>query len=185
MIILGITGTNGAGKGAVVKYLRKNGFIHYSVRDFLIEEIKKLDMDINRTSMRIVADGLREKHGPSYIIDQILERAVEINRNCVIESIRCPGEIDSLKKNENFFLFSIDAPRCIRYERIKKRKSSTDSVNLQEFTKQEEAEWDNNEPFKMNIPKCIELSDYKFINDKEFLNLHNQIDLALTKILDN
>lgn len=182
MIILGITGTNGAGKGSVVKYLKKLGFIHYSVRKFLIEKIKENNLENNRTSMRIVADGLREKYGPSYVIDQIAQQAIKENKNCIIESIRCPGEIKSLNKIKNFYLFSIDAPRDIRYRRIKKRKSSTDLVDFDEFVKQEEAEWNNIEPFKMNIPKCIALSDYKFINDKGFLSLHKQVNNALQNI---
>ena len=41
MIIIGITGTLGAGKGTIVDYLcKKRGFLHYSVREFLVEEIK-------------------------------------------------------------------------------------------------------------------------------------------------
>ena len=35
MIIIGITGTIGAGKGTIVELLIKKGFKHYSVRDFL------------------------------------------------------------------------------------------------------------------------------------------------------
>ena len=38
MIIIGITGTLGAGKGTIVDYLcKKRGFLHYSVREFLEE----------------------------------------------------------------------------------------------------------------------------------------------------
>ena len=33
-IIIGITGTLGAGKGTVVEYLKKKSFKHYSVRSF-------------------------------------------------------------------------------------------------------------------------------------------------------
>ena len=42
MITIGITGTLGAGKGTIVDYLVKNrGFVHYSVRAFITEEIKR------------------------------------------------------------------------------------------------------------------------------------------------
>lgn len=41
MIIIGITGTLGAGKGTVVEYLKTKGFKHFSVREFLTQEIKK------------------------------------------------------------------------------------------------------------------------------------------------
>ena len=49
MITIGITGTLGAGKGTIVDYLVKNrGFVHYSVRAFITEEIKKRGMEVNR-----------------------------------------------------------------------------------------------------------------------------------------
>jgi dephospho-CoA kinase len=182
MIIFGITGTNGSGKGTVVKYLIKKGFVHYSVRDFLTNKIKEQKRDINRTSMRELADSLREKYGPSYVIEKILENSIEKNKNCIIESIRCPGEVKFLKKFNNFFLIAVDADRKTRFNRIKKRKSSTDIVDFENFIKQEEAELNNKEPFKMNIIKCIELSDYKFINNEGFSSLYNQINNMLDKI---
>ena len=41
MIVIGITGTLGAGKGTIVDYLVKNkGFNHFSVRSFIAQEIQ-------------------------------------------------------------------------------------------------------------------------------------------------
>ena len=36
-MIIGITGTLGAGKGTVVDFLKEKGFRHFSVRDYLIK----------------------------------------------------------------------------------------------------------------------------------------------------
>ena len=182
MIVIGITGTNGSGKGAIVQYLKKKGYKHFSAREFIVNKIKEKGMDVNRNSMRIIADDMRKKFGPSYIIDSLYFESIKSKNNSIIESIRCPGEILSLKKNKNFYLFSVDAPRNIRFERISKRNSSTDNVSFEEFVSQEEMEWNNIEPIKMNVRKCIELSDYKFINDKDFLSLHMAIDVALKDI---
>jgi len=41
MIIIGITGTLGAGKGTVVEYLQEKGFRHYSARGFITKEVEK------------------------------------------------------------------------------------------------------------------------------------------------
>lgn len=58
-IIFGITGTNGAGKGTVVEYLKTKGFEHLWVTGLITEEIVKRGMPVNRDSMRIVANDLR------------------------------------------------------------------------------------------------------------------------------
>ena len=42
MVIIGITGTLGAGKGTIVDYLvNKKSFYHYSVSGYLKEELQK------------------------------------------------------------------------------------------------------------------------------------------------
>jgi len=62
MIIIGITGTLGAGKGTIVDYLiNKKDFKHFSARAFLVEEIEKRGLENNRDSMVLVANELREK----------------------------------------------------------------------------------------------------------------------------
>jgi len=55
MNVIGITGTLGAGKGTIVEFLKAEyGFDHYSVRGYLIEEINKRSLEVNRDSMTIM-----------------------------------------------------------------------------------------------------------------------------------
>lgn len=177
MKIIGITGTLGAGKGTVVDYLvQKKRFKHYSVRAYLIEEIKKRNLEINRDSMRQVADGLREKFGPSYVIEQVFNKAKENGENAIVESIRCPGEVDFLQKNEDFLLLAVDADTKIRYDRIYERKSETDDVTFEKFKEQEAAENNNFEPFKMNLKVCISKADFVLDNGNSLEDLYEKID---------
>lgn len=105
MIVIGITGTLGAGKGTIVDYLLKNkGFKHYSVRAYIAEEITRRGLEVNRDTLTAVANDLRASHSPSYITDQLYLRAVEEGQNAVIESIRTPGEIQSLRQKGEFYL---------------------------------------------------------------------------------
>ena len=68
-MLIGITGTNGSGKGTVVDYLvMQKGFSHYSARMFLIEEIARRGLKQNRSSMREVANALRQEHEPQYLM---------------------------------------------------------------------------------------------------------------------
>jgi dephospho-CoA kinase len=183
MLVIGITGTIGAGKGTVVEYLtRKEGFSHFSVRGYLIQEIKKRGLVVDRNSMTEVANDLRAQHSPSFIVDELYKEAVKTGKSCVIESIRTPGEIDSLRNKGNFYLFAVDAPVAVRYERIKKRASETDKINMETFLQNEQREMTTTDPHKQNLQKCIEMADFVFNNTGTIKDLEDQVASVLQKI---
>jgi dephospho-CoA kinase len=180
MLIIGITGTLGAGKGTIVDFLiREKGFLHFSVRAFISEEIIRRSMPVNRDSMVIVANDLRKNHSPSYITDRLYEKALEAGKNSVIESIRTPGEIYSLRQKGKFILIAIDADPKVRYERISQRKSETDHVDYSTFLKNEQREMTSGDPNTQNLSKCIELADYKLLNNGTIEQLNYQVEKIL------
>lgn len=177
MIIVGITGTNGSGKGTVVEYLKqKKNFLHFSARAFLVEEIKKRKIEENRDNMVLVANELREKYGSSYIIDELFKKAKKTAKNCVIESIRTIGEVNSLREKGNFVLLAVDAKAEKRYERIKIRGSSTDMISFEKFLDDEKREMSCGDINKQNIKKCIEMADFKINNDETVEGLNKKIE---------
>ncbi|MDD3281544.1 MAG: AAA family ATPase [Bacteroidales bacterium] len=183
MVIIGITGTIGAGKGTIVDYLTsKKNFKHHSVRSYLLNEIKKRNLEPNRDSMVLVANQLRESHTPSFIIDELTKEAVKNHSNSVIESIRTEGEVLSLRKYPNFYLFAVDALPEIRYQRIVLRSSETDNIDYQTFIQNEKREFTSANPNNQNLKRCIELSDFKFVNNGSIQELYNQIENVLSKL---
>jgi len=183
MIIIGITGTLGAGKGTVVEYLvEKQGFCHYSVRSYLLKEINRRKMPGNRDSMVAVANELRTLHGPSFVTDQLFDEAALVGKDCVIESIRTPGEIDSLKEKGNFHLFAIDAEPKLRYERIVKRSSETDHISFNTFIENETREMSTTDPNKQNLKACIRQADFILYNDGSKADLFQQVEKVLGQI---
>ncbi|MBI9033013.1 MAG: AAA family ATPase [Bacteroidales bacterium] len=183
MVVIGITGTLGAGKGTIVEYLEKKlNFKHFSVREFLSQEIRKRGMELNRDSMTNVANELRADFSPSYIIDQLFLQAKQSGENCIIESIRTPGEVDSLRKKGDFWLFAVDADPKIRYQRIQIRKSSTDAVSFDTFIENENREMNSDDPNKQNLKVCIERADFVLKNDGNIEDLHLQLEQIIDKI---
>ncbi len=183
MKIIGITGTLGAGKGTIVDYLvRKHGFLHLSARNFITQEMERRGLEPNRDNMTITANDLRAKNGASYITDQLFEIAGESGKDCIIESIRAVGEIESLRKKGNFILFAVDADIHTRYKRITQRNSSTDHIDFETFKANEIREMTSNNPFKQNLSKCISMADFIFENNGDINELEIQVETVLKNL---
>lgn len=183
MLIIGITGTLGAGKGTIVEYLvKEKGFTHYSVRGFISEEIVRRGMTVNRDHMVIVANELRATHSPSYIVDCLYKEARLTGKNCVIESIRTPGEVISLRSKGNFYLLAVDANAQTRYQRIYLRQSETDAISFETFVANEAREMNSLDPNHQNLRKCIEMADFVFNNDGSVQDLEQSVASVLDKI---
>ena len=182
MNIIGITGTLGAGKGTIVDYLIQHyGYKHYSVRGYLTEEAERRGMEINRDTFVVVANDLREKYGPSYITDELYKQAEAAGVNAIIESVRTPGEVESLRKNEHFLLFAVDADPKVRYDRVVLRNSETDHVSYETFIENEQREMSSTDPAHQNVGRCMEMADYVFHNDGDFDDLYRQVEEVLGK----
>ena len=183
MIVIGITGTLGAGKGTVVDYLvNKQGFKHYSVGGYLKDILLKKHLEPNRDNLRTIANQIREKYGPDYITKKLFIKAKKGNGNSIIESIRNPKEAEFIKSQKNGYLFAVNANCKARYLRIKKRGSEKDSVSFKEFKDQEKKELQSKDPNAQNLPKCISMADFKFDNNGTIVKLHEKIEKVINKI---
>jgi len=177
-MIIGIVGTNGAGKGTVVEYLVRKGFSHYSASGFISEEIVRRGMPVNRDSMNIVGNDLRRLHHPAYLFEQLYARAVAAGGDAVLEAPRALAEAAFLKER-GVLLIAVDADRATRYERVAKRGTTKDNVTFEQFSAQEDRELAQAEAHMMNINGVMKMADATLHNDGALGDLHAQIDAAL------
>jgi dephospho-CoA kinase len=183
MIVIGITGTNGSGKGTVVDYLvEKKGFKHYAARDFLTRLLREHDIPVDRSSMRTIANELRALHEPAYVVKELYAQAVADQcERVVIESVRNIGEAEFLK-SIGAFLIAVDADQMLRYTRVQARRSSTDQVDYLTFIEHEEREMRPVGPHDMDLRGVMRLSNVTISNDGSLRELQNQVDAALSEI---
>lgn len=177
-MILGITGTNGSGKGVVVDYLvKEKGFAHYSVRDFITKELVRRNLPVDRTHMRLIGNEMRAS-GES-IIPKLYEQALtDSTENTVIESVRNVKEAEFLK-SKGAKLLAVDADQKMRFERVQKRRSATDKVDFLTFVEHEEREMHPVGPHDMNVRGVMALADATLLNEGTLLELHKKVDAFL------
>lgn len=175
-MIIGLTGSFGAGKGCVADYLvQQKGFAHYSARTFITKEIEKRGLLVSRDSMIEVANDLRKMHGPTYIFEQLVNMAKEHEGNAVVESVRAVAEAKYIKEHGGVVL-GVDADPQVRYERIVKRGSETDHVTFEEWHAQEVRESNPDDPTKQDIFGALRESNCIIMNTTTLEELYKEID---------
>lgn len=182
-MIIGITGTDGAGKGVVVDYLvKEKGYTHYSARALITEEIEKRGLPIDREHTRLVGNDMRREFGNDVIVRISFEKAKQEGiEKAIIESIRALAEVQYLKE-QGGVLLAVDADQHLRYERIVGRGSETDNISFEEFQKQEAIEMNDPDPNGMQKQKVMAMANHTVLNEGTLEELHAQIDEVLQKI---
>lgn len=180
--IIGITGTLGAGKGAIVEYLiEKHGFRHFSVRGYLKQQLQAAGIaEPTREDYLALGNSLRANNGGAFIIEQLLDLAEQSGRNAVIESVRTPDEV-SLLNIRGKYLLSVDANAKLRYERIVPRASETDKISFETFLRHERIESEGTDGSTPNLIVCKQLTQpqFRLRNDGSLEALYEQVEQAL------
>lgn len=168
-MLIGLTGRIGAGKETLTEFLREKGFIYLETSKLLKEELKKRNFEITRENMQDLGDELRKKYGAEILMKMFLEKINQDkgNKNYIIDSLRNAGEVKFLRENiKNFVLIAVDAPQKLRFKRIIKRGKPSDPKTWEEFLKVDNRDlFDKNNPLGQQVGKCMELADFKIIND--------------------
>lgn len=173
-MIIGLTGPNGSGKGAVSDFLKERGFIYTSLSDVLRDELKARGSAITRENLISIGNELRSKHGPRVLAEKIVER-FDRDKNYIVDSIRNPEEAKTLKTRSDFILALVDAPLETRFKRVRDRARESDPQTFEEFVRFEHAERSSQNPANQQLDQTASLADVTLINDDSLNKLHDQI----------
>lgn len=183
-MIIGVTGTLGAGKTTVAKYLETKGFVNYSVRAFITEEVHRRQLPVDRDTLVNVGNEIRLEHGPDYILRTLIATAKERNERAIIESVRAISEATYLIA-EGGILLSVDAEQKLRYERVIESSSQIVPVSFEQFVAQENRELHSSDVNKQSLQDVMLLAQFHINNSGSEALLHKEIDGiidSLTKI---
>lgn len=177
-MIIGISGTLGAGKDTAAKYLEEKGFQHISLSDLIRKQAKKRGITLGRDSLRNFGNQLKEEKGE----DALARIAINQKKkeNLAISSIRKPKEVDYLKTFSDFKLIFVDAHIKIRFQRLQeRRREGEEFLTLDQFRKQEEFEMSGKSSQRLDY--CKEKADFFVDNSKELEHLLKQINSIVEK----
>jgi dephospho-CoA kinase len=146
--IIGLSGTNGAGKDAVGELLAKNhDYLFVSVTELLRDEARRRDQPVERGVLREISAEWRREHGLGVLVDravQMFEEAGRKYQGLVLSSLRNPAEADRVHELGGVMVW-VDADPRIRYARIQanaasRNRGGEDNKTFEQFLDEEDAE---------------------------------------------
>ena len=183
-IVIGLTGKNAAGKGTVARFLSQNNFDYHSLSDSLRDELRRLGKEETRENLIEIGNRLRKEGGPGVLADKMIPK-LELDNNHIIDSIRNPFEVNSLREklsSNTFILISVDADARLRYDRLCSRRRIGDSDSWESFVNQEKQEENNDDPNKQQLSKTMNMADYNIDNSGSLEDLEKQVKIILSKL---
>jgi len=173
--LIGLTGTNCAGKGEIAAYFEKKGYTYFSLSDLIREELRKIGKEETRNNLIKMGNELREKGGHDILARLVMKK---VKDKSVIDSIRNPREVEYLRAQKDFILLAVDAPVDLRYERAQQRGRAESASTLEEFIKKE-AEEMTDRVQGQQLHNCMKMADFLVINDGSLKDLHRKLEELL------
>lgn len=180
--IIGIVGLVGAGKDTAASYLKnKYNYEIISYSDLVHEKVKEENLVPTRENLQKIAKKYRELYGMDYFARLAVEKAVKAlatgHEKIILKELRKKEDVEYPKKYfKNFYVIEIYADQKIRFERLKKRKSSKDPATWEEFLKQEE-----NEKL-LGFHEALQYADFIINNNGSLEELYSNLDEIVKRI---
>ena len=166
-MIIGITGTLGAGKGTVTDFLvEKKNFLHASVSGFLAAEAQQRGIYPDRIARQRIANEFREK-GPTGLMEAVyasVKDDIAHSARVVLEPQHTVAEVLFVQSLGGIEI-SVDADLRTRYDRIYARGSEKDHVTFEEFSRIQEREMWSDDPNKNNLGAAMARADIHLTNN--------------------
>jgi dephospho-CoA kinase len=161
--LIGLTGTNGAGKGEAAAYFVARGYAYFSLSDVIRDELRERGEPSSRDNLIRTGNDLRDRFGPDVLARRTMDKIGRTGR-AVIDSIRNTREVDLLRRQEGFMLLAIDAPIALRFARVAVRGRDESAGDLEAFRKKEEEERAGGATGQQ-LEACMAAADRLIIND--------------------
>jgi dephospho-CoA kinase len=173
--LIGLTGTNGAGKGEAAAFFKTKGYAYASLSDIVRDELRARGLEITRDNLIRTGNELRTQFGPDVLARRTMAK---VKGPAVIDSIRNTREVDYFRAQKGFVLLAFDAPIGVRFARVAARGRDESAGTLEEFRKKEEEERAGGEAAQQ-LEACMAAADHLVLNTGTLDDLHRKLEKLL------
>jgi deoxycytidylate deaminase len=188
LIIIGVTGPLGAGCSSISNYIaEKHNYQIIKLSDIIRENLNK--SDASSKELQDTGDDLRKKNDNHFLAREALKKInfdKQENVNIIFDGIRNLGEVRYLRQYSDFYLISVDANQRERLKRY--RKKTGEPIPDTSFAQIDSRDSGVGQPpYGQNVTGCVDLADYKIINEEswdENLHVKKIFERKINELLD-
>jgi dephospho-CoA kinase len=173
--LVGLTGTNAAGKGEIAAYLASKGYDVFSLSDVIREHLRRRGLEDSRDNLIAAGNALRRRYGADVLAKRVLKK---VRGDAVIDSIRNGGEVAYFRRQPGFVLVAVDAPVALRFERARRRGRAESASTVEAFAAKEREEMAGGRAGQQ-LRRCLESADLTITNDGTRAELKRKVDQCL------
>ena len=174
--ITAVIGMCGSGKSEAVKFFEQHGYKKVYFGGVVMEEMKRLGLEVNESNERMTRENLRKAFGMGAMAVKSLGKIEDFYKtgNVVIESLYSWDEYKIVKEKfgESFKLLTVYTSKSLRYKRLAKRP-------VRPLTEEEARSRDYSEIEKLDKGGPIAFTDYLVINDGTIEELNKELNKYL------
>ena len=170
--LIGLTGTNGAGKGEAAAFFMARGYAYLSLSDILREELGTRGEAVTRDNLIRAGNELRERFGPDVLVRRTMAK---VAGPTVIDSIRNTHEVAFLRRQEGFVLLAIEAPVDVRFARVAARGRDESAADLGAFRNKEGQERTGGD-MSQQLEACMAAADRLILNEGTLPEFHRKLE---------
>ena len=161
IIVVGVLGMPGAGKGTVREIVQKMGYPVVVMGDEIREEAKRRKLKPTPENLGMIMLKLREEEGPAAVAKRCIPKMEKVKEKVVVvEGVRSLHEVDEFKKRfPNFSLIAIHASPETRFRRLFRRRRSDDPKGWETFVGRDSRELD------VGVGAAIATADHTIVNE--------------------
>ena len=133
-MLVGLTGRNASGKSTLVGWFSEKGLRSVSCSDSIRTWLRDQGIETTREALIEGGRALSRRGGARELAEMLLD--ILDGEDAVVDSIRPPAEVESLRRRGDFVLIEVRADEESRWQRMTSRGRSGDPTEKEAFLTQ-------------------------------------------------